>query len=90
MAAVRAGLTNAIGRSSCISASRFELEPDRSLFAAAPKREFNALSDPKIVKPGEQITDSGNRFAIERGNDVPGGYAASCTPRRRQPGTFGD
>lgn len=52
-------------------ASRFKFEPDRSLFAAAYQRELDALSDPKIVKPGEQIADSRNGFAVQSGNDVP-------------------
>jgi len=40
------------------SASRFEFEPDCSLFAAAQQREFNAFPDLKVVKSFEQIADS--------------------------------
>lgn len=58
------------------SASRFEFEPYRSLCAAPHQREFDALPDPKVVKPSEQIADSRNGFAVQSGNDVPWSDAA--------------
>jgi len=63
------------------SASRLEFEPDRSLFAAADQRELDGLSDPKIVKPGEQIADSGNGFAIQRDDNIPWSDTAPRTLR---------
>ena len=66
------------------SASRFEFEPDHSLFAAAHQRKFDALSDPKIVKPGEQIADTtpatGGRRKAAAKSAEPG-----AAPKRGRP-----
>ena len=70
------------------SASPFEFEPGPSLFAAAHQRKFDALPDPKIVKPSEQIADSGNGFAVQSGNDVPWSDTAPCALRSNQTGTI--
>lgn len=87
MAAVRAGPTS--GPALLLaSASRFEFEPGCSLFAAAHQRKFDALSDPKIVKPGEQIADSGNGFAVQSGNDVPWSDPAPCALGSNQTGAL--
>ena len=68
--------------------SRFEFKPDHTLFAAAHQREFDDLSDAKVVKSGEQIAHSGHRFAIQSGNDVPRSYAAPSALRCNQTGAI--